>query len=87
MGSVPTTRSSRSFGDDDRLLKTLEKDPTTDEDSGLKEIYKKLRPGEPATADSARTLINSLFYDAKRYDLSKVGRYKYNKKLGLPQDS
>ena len=71
------------LGADDRLLKTLEKDPTNDEDSGLKEIYKKLRPGEPATADSARTLINSLFYDAKRYDLSNVGRYKYNKKLGI----
>ena len=71
------------FGEDPRLLKTLEKDTTNDYESGLKEIYKKLRPGEPPTVDSARSLINSLFFDAKRYDLAKVGRYKYNKKLGL----
>ncbi|MBK5253599.1 MAG: DNA-directed RNA polymerase subunit beta [Peptostreptococcaceae bacterium] len=71
------------FGDDPRLLKTLEKDNTTDYEEGLKEIYKKLRPGEPPTVESARTMINSLFFDAKRYDLAKVGRYKYNKKLGL----
>ena len=71
------------FGEDPRLLKTLEKDPTTDLESGLKEIYRKLRPGEPPTVDSARSLLNSLFFDAKRYDLAKVGRYKYNKKLGL----
>lgn len=71
------------FGEDPRLLKTLEKDTTTDYESGLKEIYKKLRPGEPPTVDSARSLLNSLFFDAKRYDLAKVGRYKYNKKLGL----
>ena len=71
------------FGEDARLLKTLEKDTTTDYESGLKEIYKKLRPGEPPTVDSAKSLLNSLFFDAKRYDLAKVGRYKYNKKLGL----
>ena len=71
------------FGDDPRLLKTLEKDPTTDVESGLKEIYKKLRPGEPPTVESAKSLLNSLFFDAKRYDLAKVGRYKYNQKLGL----
>ena len=71
------------FGEDPRLLKTLEKDPTTDYETGLKEIYRKLRPGEPPTVDSARSLLNSLFFDAKRYDLAKVGRYKYNKKLGL----
>ena len=72
-----------TFGADSRLMKTLEKDTTTDYESGLKEIYKKLRPGEPPTVDSARSLLNSLFYDAKRYDLAHVGRYKYNKKLGL----
>ena len=72
-----------TFGDDPRLLKTLEKDPTTDYESGLKEIYKKLRPGEPPTVDSAKSLLNSLFFDPKRYDLAKVGRYKYNKKLGI----
>ena len=71
------------FGPDERLLKTLEKDPTNDYESGLKEIYRKLRPGEPPTVDSARSLLNSLFFDPKRYDLAKVGRYKYNKKLGL----
>lgn len=71
------------FGQDRRLMCTLEKDTTTDHVSGLKEIYKKLRPGEPPTEDSARSLLNSLFFDAKRYDLAKVGRYKYNKKLGL----
>ncbi|MDD4376745.1 MAG: DNA-directed RNA polymerase subunit beta [Eubacteriales bacterium] len=71
------------FGDDVRLRKTLEKDTTDDYESGLKEIYKKLRPGEPPTVESAKSLLNSLFFDAKRYDLAKVGRYKYNKKLGL----
>ena len=49
----------------------------------MKEIYKKLRPGEPPTVDSAQSLFNSMFFDPKRYDLAKVGRYKYNKKLGL----
>ncbi len=71
------------FGEDNRLLRTLEKDTTADYESGLKEIYRRLRPGEPPTVDSARTLLNSLFFDPKRYDLAKVGRYKYNKKLGL----
>jgi len=71
------------FGEDPKLLKTLEKDNTTDYEEGLKEIYKKLRPGEPPTVESARTMINSLFFDPKRYDLAKVGRYKYSKKLGL----
>ncbi len=71
------------FGRDERLLITLEKDPTTNYEEGLKEIYKKLRPGEPATVDSARSLLEALFFDPKRYDLAKVGRFKYNKKLGL----
>lgn len=71
------------FGDDIRLRKTMEKDPTDNYEDGLKEIYKKLRPGEPPTIDSARSLLDSLFFDPKRYDLAKVGRYKYNKKLGL----
>ena len=56
----------RTFGPDMRLMKTLEKDTTVDYESGLEEIYKKLRPGEPPTLDSARSLLNSLFYDAKR---------------------
>ena len=71
------------FGEDPRLLKTLEKDTASNYEEGLKEIYKKLRPAEPPTVESAKALFNSLFFDAKRYDLAKVGRYKYNKKLGL----
>jgi len=67
----------------DRLKRTLEKDPTNNYEDGLKEIYKKLRPGEPPTVESAKSLLDSLFFDPKRYDLAKVGRYKYNKKLGL----
>ncbi|MDD2483843.1 MAG: DNA-directed RNA polymerase subunit beta [Eubacteriales bacterium] len=71
------------FGESDRLEKSLSKDTTSNYEEGLKEIYKKLRPGEPATFESAYDLIEALFFDAKRYDLAKVGRYKYNKKLGL----
>ncbi|MDD3200171.1 MAG: DNA-directed RNA polymerase subunit beta [Eubacteriales bacterium] len=71
------------FGEDKRLRKTIDKDPTKNYEEGLKEIYKKLRPGEPPTVDSAKALLDSLFFDPKRYDLAKVGRYKYNKKLGL----
>ena len=71
------------FGEEPRLLKTLEKDTTTNYEEGLKEIYKKLRPGEPPTVESAQSLFNSMFFDPKRYDLAQVGRYKYNKKLGL----
>lgn len=71
------------FGEDTRLRKSLEKDTTNTYEEGLKEIYKKLRPGEPPTVDSAKSLLDSLFFDPKRYDLAKVGRYKYNKKLGL----
>ena len=72
-----------TFGEEPRLMKTLEKDTTTNYEEGLKEIYKKLRPGEPPTLESAQSLFNSMFFDPKRYDLAKVGRYKYNKKLGL----
>ena len=71
------------FGEDSRLMKTLEKDTASNYEEGLKEIYKKLRPTEPPTVESAKSLLNSLFFDPKRYDLAKVGRYKYNKKLGL----
>ncbi len=71
------------FGEDQRLVNSIAKDATSDYEEGLKEIYRKLRPGEPATFDSAYDLIEALFFDAKRYDLAKVGRYKYNKKLGL----
>ena len=71
------------FGEDPRLMKTLEKDTAGNYEEGLKEIYKKLRPTEPPTVESAKALLSSLFFDPKRYDLAKVGRYKYNKKLGL----
>mgnify|MGYP001245522602 CR=1 FL=1 len=71
------------LGEDERLSRTLEKDHTNNADEGLLEIYKKLRPGEPPTVESAKSLLDSLFFDPKRYDLAKVGRYKYNKKLGL----
>ena len=71
------------LGDDVRLQKTLNKDATDTHEEGLKEIYKKLRPGEPPTVESAKALLDSLFFDPKRYDLAKVGRYKYNKKLGI----
>ena len=71
------------LGETEQVLKTIEKDSTKTEEEALIEIYKRLRPGEPPTVDSARTLINNLFFDPKRYDLAKVGRYKFNKKLAL----
>ena len=71
------------FGEDERFKATIEKDNTKTREEALLEIYKRLRPGEPPTVDSAVSLIDSLFFDAKRYDLSKVGRYKFNKKLSL----
>lgn len=69
--------------EDDVLIKTLKKDPAHDEESALKEIYKRLRPGDPATAAQARTLLKRLFDDPKKYDLTRVGRYKINQKLEL----
>lgn len=71
------------FGEDERLRATIEKDNSKTVEEGLIEIYKRLRPGEPPTVESATTLIQSLFFDAKRYDLSIVGRYKFNKKLAI----
>ena len=68
------------------LIKTLRKDPAFDEASALKEIYKKLRPGDPATAANAKSLLKRLFFDNKKYDLTRVGRYKINHKLGLEVD-
>ena len=70
------------LGDDERLSATLSKDPTRSVADGLIEIYKRQRPGEPPTEESARSLLNGLFFD-KRYDLARVGRYKFNKKLAL----
>ena len=71
------------FGEEERLKATIEKDNTKSTDEALLEIYKRLRPGEPPTVESAVSLIDSLFFDAKRYDLSRVGRYKFNKKLAI----
>ena len=71
------------FGDEEMLKATLNKDTIKDQDEALIEIYKKLRPGELPTVDAARNLFNGLFFDNKRYDLAKVGRYKYNQKLSL----
>ncbi|WP_092282815.1 DNA-directed RNA polymerase subunit beta [Caldicoprobacter faecalis] len=72
-----------ALGEDERLLNTLEKDNTKTEEEALIEIYKRLRPGEPPTVESAKQLLTSLFFDPKRYDLARVGRYKVNKKLAL----
>ena len=71
------------FGDDPTIIATLDKDTCKTYEESLLEIYRKLRPGEPPTVDSAETLINNLFFDPRRYDLSMVGRYKFNKKLAL----
>ncbi len=71
------------LGDDERILNTIQKDNAKTTDEGLIEIYKRLRPGEPPTVESATTLLNGLFFDAKRYDLAKFGRFKFNKKLSI----
>ena len=69
------------FGDELKLEKSFEKDPSNNYQDGLLELYKKIRPGEPLSVDSAESLLNSMFFDPRRYDLAKVGRYKFNKKL------
>ena len=69
------------FGEELKLEKSFEKDPTNNYEDGLLELYKKIRPGEPLSVDSAESLLNGMFFDPKRYDLAKVGRYKFNKKL------
>nr|WP_141279004.1 DNA-directed RNA polymerase subunit beta [Pseudonocardia hydrocarbonoxydans] len=74
---------SKRFGFSETMLATLEKDHTAGQDEALLDIYRKLRPGEPPTRESAQTLLENLFFKDKRYDLAKVGRYKVNKKLGL----
>ena len=71
------------FGDDDRIKASIEKDNTKSVEEGLIEVYRKLRPGEPPTVESAQSHLNALFFDPRRYDLSHVGRYKYNKKLSI----
>ncbi len=71
------------FGDEPKILASIAKDPSKNYEEGLIELYRKIRPGEPATKESAESLISSMFFDARRYDLAKVGRYKFNKKLAL----
>ena len=71
------------FGEDERILATIEKDTTHTMEEGLFEVYRKLRPSEPPTIESAQSHLNGLFFDPRRYDMSRVGRYKYNKKLNL----
>ena len=71
------------FGDEPKIQASIAKDPSTNYQEGLLELYKKIRPGEPLSVDSASSLINGMFFDARRYDLAKVGRYKFNKKLML----
>ncbi|MGI6162118.1 MAG: DNA-directed RNA polymerase subunit beta [Christensenellales bacterium] len=72
-----------TIGESEHLMATLVRDNTHSEEEGLIEIYRRLRPGEPPTVESSRALLNSLFFDSKRYDLARVGRYKFNKKLGI----
>ena len=71
------------FGEEPKILASFAKDPSDNYQDGLLELYKKLRPGEPLAVDSAENLINSMFFDVRRYDLAKVGRYKFNKKLAF----
>ncbi|WP_300344961.1 DNA-directed RNA polymerase subunit beta [uncultured Oscillibacter sp.] len=73
------------FGDDPRIVATLEKDPCKNYEDAMLEIYRRLRPGEPPTVEASETLVTGLFFDPRRYDLSVVGRYKFNKKLSLWQ--
>ena len=83
IGLVTDEQITALFGDEEKILATIAKDTTKTNEEALIEIYKKLRPGELPTVDAARNLFNNLFFDSRRYDLSKVGRYKYNKKLDL----
>ncbi|MGN0437140.1 MAG: DNA-directed RNA polymerase subunit beta [Lachnospiraceae bacterium] len=71
------------FGDEPKILASIERDHSTNYEEGLLELYQKIRPGEPLAVESAESLINAMFFDPRRYDLAKVGRYKYNKKLAL----
>ena len=82
-GAVTNERLKEIFGDDERMTATLDKDTCTTRDECLIEIYRKLRPGDPPTVESAEALLDGLFYDRRRYEISNVGRYKFNKKLSL----
>ena len=71
------------FGEEPKILASFAKDVATNYQEGLLELYKKIRPGEPLAVESAESLINAMFFDPRRYDLAKVGRYKFNKKLSF----
>ena len=71
------------FGEEPKIIASMGKDVSTNYESGLLELYKKIRPGEPLTVESAESLISAMFFDPRRYDLAKVGRYKFNKKLAF----
>jgi len=83
MGVATDAEIVELFGEEPKLMATIEKDVSKNKDEGLLEVYKRLRPGEPPTVESAESLLRSMFFDPKRYDLAKVGRYKFNKKLAL----
>ncbi len=83
MGVTTDAEMLELFDNDEKILATLQKDPAKTQEEALIEIYKRLRPGEPPTVDSARSLITAMFYDPRRYEMARVGRYKYNKKLSL----
>ncbi|MBQ4651419.1 MAG: DNA-directed RNA polymerase subunit beta, partial [Oscillospiraceae bacterium] len=83
VGAVTNERLKEIFGEDERIIATLDKDSSANRDECLIEIYRKLRPGDPPTVESSETLLDGLFFDRRRYDISNVGRYKFNKKLSL----
>ncbi len=83
MGLSTNAEILEVFGEDERILATFEKDPTTNSEEGLLEIYKRLRPGEPLNVENAESLLMNMFFDPKRYDLARVGRFKFNNKLAI----
>ncbi|MCL2592265.1 MAG: DNA-directed RNA polymerase subunit beta, partial [Defluviitaleaceae bacterium] len=83
LGIATDTQILELFGEEPKLLTTIEKDVSKNYEEGIIELYKKLRPGEPATVESSESLFRNMFFDPKRYDLARVGRYKFNKKLAL----
>ena len=83
VGAVTNERLREIFAEDERIVSTIDKDSCATRDECLIEIYRKLRPGDPPTVESAETLLDGLFYDRRRYEISNVGRYKFNKKLSL----
>ena len=83
VGATTNERLKEIFGEDERMVSTLDKDTTRSREECLLELYRKLRPGDPPTVESAEALLDGLFYDRRRYEISNVGRYKFNKKLSL----